>query len=192
MKKVAFIIPGLFQTTKTKGYKQISSFFKSKNIKPILVDIDWKYKTLTDYIYQFKKIYEKNKANEIYLFGFSFGTLIAFSSANDIKSKALILCSLSPGFKEDLAYWKKSWKNIMGKNRWEDFKKYSFNEISRKIKTKTYILVGEKEAKQMLKRSNDANNKLKNSELIMVRGAKHDISRREYMDAVREVIYNLN
>ena len=60
-----------------------------------------------------------------------------------VKVKALILCSLSPYFKEDIKNlekdWVKSWK--------KDFihSDYSFVEVAKKIHTKTYLCVGKEE-----------------------------------------------
>ncbi|UCG95454.1 MAG: hypothetical protein JSV92_00155 [archaeon] len=192
MKKVAFIIPGWGDSLKQKEYRQIAEFFKSKKIKPVLIEIDWKYKTMTDYVNQFLEIYRENRAKEVYLLGFSWGAMIGFISSAKIKPKISILCSLSPYFREDLKYLKKWWKKVTGKRRLEDLKNYSFNRIVKDVKCKTILLAGSREGEQIFRRVNDANNKLKNSELIIIRGAKHDISQREYQDAIKEIIYRLN
>ena len=53
-----------------------------------------------------------------------------------IKPKMLFLCSLSPYFKEDLKFLKKSWRNGIGKKRIEDLENFSFEELAKDIKCK--------------------------------------------------------
>lgn len=191
MSKVAFIIPGWGDSVKWDRYKKIVPLLVSKKIRPVLVDIDWNHKTMTDYVNQFTKIYEKNKAKEVYVIGFSWGAIIGLLASQKINPKVLILCSLSPFFNEDLEYLRKRWKNKLGKRRLEDFRTYSFKKIAKNVRCRTILLAGTEEHKLLLRRVNDANNKLKNSELVIIRGAKHNISRREYLDCIREIIYSL-
>ncbi len=117
--------------------------------------------------------------------------MIAFISAIKIKPKVLFLCSLSPYFKEDLRFLKKSWKNDIGKKRIEDLKNFSFNNLVKDINSKTILIVGEKEPKELHKRVNDAYKKIKKSELIIINGAKHKISQKEYIDKLHKIIANL-
>jgi len=188
MKKVAYIIPGGFESVRQKPYKEIATFFKAKGIEPIPVEISWKHRTMNDYVNQFMKIYRNNPSEEVYLLGFSFGAMVAFISSAKIKPKMQILCSLSPFFKEDLPSWKNWQKRILGKKRVEDLKNYSFNYLSRKVFCETKLIVGSKELKVVIKRSNEANKRLKNSEIIISKGAKHKISQKEYLKTVQKVI----
>ena len=100
----------------------------------------------------------------------------------------LFLCSLSPYFKEDLKSLKKSWRNSVGKKRLEDLKNFSFQKLAKDITCKTFLIAGEKEPKELHKRVNDAHKKIKNSELFIVDGAKHEISQKEYIDKLYEVV----
>jgi len=191
MNKIVFIIPGASESCRQKPYKQIADFFRNKGIKPIPVNISWKYKTISDYVDQFMNKYNKYKNKEIYIFGFSYGALIAFIVSTKIKPKMQILCSLTPCFKEDLPYLKNWWKKGMGKRRIQDLKKYSFNQLVKKIKCRTILVAGSKEIKQLLKRVRDTNKKLKNSKLVIIPKIKHPISQKEYVNTIKELISNI-
>jgi alpha-beta hydrolase superfamily lysophospholipase len=83
MQKIVYIIPGFLESLKDKRYERLVKVFKQKEFKVIPVHIDWKYRTMSDYLKQFIKIYNENevenKVSEVYFFGFSFGAYIAFS-----------------------------------------------------------------------------------------------------------------
>src|SRR4030042_5586165 len=127
MNKVAFIIPAFSESTNDEPYEAIALAFKRKGIESIPVNISWKRTTLSDNIDQFLRQYKKVKAKEFYLFGFSLGAYIAFIASAKIKTKAQILCSLSPCFKEDLPYAGKFLMKVLGRHRIADIEKnYSF------------------------------------------------------------------
>jgi len=192
MRKVAYIIPGYTEYQHGKVYKKIAMLFKSAGIIPIPVWINWKgRKTMTDYINQFYERYniENRKDDEVYLLGFSFGAFISFVSAVTLKPKTVILCSLSPYFSEDIKYLKKSWK--MGKNKMSDFKNYKFSKLVKSFHSNVFILVGSKEGSIVLKRARTAHKTTKNSKLIIIDKAKHNIRQKEYFYAVKLVIESL-
>jgi len=190
--KVAYIIPGFNHHNKQPAYKKIASFFRSRGIKPIPIDIKWKYRTMTDYVGEFIEKYKRefNDNNEVYFLGFSFGAMISFISAVKLKPKMIILCSLSPWFKENLPHVPKKWKRNF-KRRVEVFKELSFNEISKKINSKTILLIGDKEPSITIRRTKDAHRRLRDSKLIMIKGAKHDIEMEEYLKTLEKVISKL-
>ena len=162
MSKVAYIIPGALESNKKKPYKEIAGFFKSKKIKPVPVDIKWKYTTLSDNLSQFIRKYRKFDGDEIYILGFSIGAVIALIASTKIKTKTTILCSLSPVFKEDLPYLKHRWKKLIGKRRLNDMKKYSFDKIVKDIRCRTILVAGNKEYTELLSRVKIAKRKIKN------------------------------
>lgn len=191
--KIAFIIPGYSESKKNNpAYAKIGGYFKRQDIRSIIVDIDWKYRTMSDYVAQFKEEYLKNKkAAEVYFLGFSYGAMISFISSVELKPKVQILCSLSPFFKEDLPHILESWKRYAGKARMADFQNISFNALAKKASTKTIILVGDKEGKEIERRAKDANKKIKDSQLIIIPKAKHNIQQGEYLAEIERVIENL-
>jgi|SRR3989338_1054890 len=193
MEKIVYIIPGYGETPSMAAYKKISGFFRRKKIEPISVEILWKNRVMTNYVEQFIDKYnmrnnKKRGNDEVYLFGFSFGAMVSFLSSIEINPKLQILCSLSPYFREDLISVKDRWKRLVGKRRIKDFGNYSFDDLTKRINCKNILVYGSEEDDICLKRAMDAEKKLKNSKLIIVKGAKHDISQKEYLERLEEII----
>lgn len=190
MKKIAYIIPGYKQSYKRqKGYNKIAEFFEEKGIKPIHIELDWsavksgQYKSYSD---QFLKKCKKVNGAKVYILGFSFGAVVAFLTAAKIKPDVLILCSLSPYFREDLKTLRSAWLKDWNKN----FKNndYSFNKIAKNIKTKTYIICGDKEGIEVEKRAIAAKRLIENSSLFIAKEAKHNVGQKEYLNIIKKVI----
>lgn len=190
MNKIAFIIPGLGCPIKNKEYQEIAKYFKQKNFKPVIVEINWKRNTHTQYVEQFKKQYTEHvgKDDKVYILGFSFGAMISCISVPELKPDGQILCSPSPFFQEDMPKIKKWWKDYHGKRRCEVFNKLSFANIAKQIKCKTYIIAGNKEGIEVGHRAKDAKKKIKNSELFFLEGVRHDIADRKYLNKIAEII----
>ncbi|MDZ4231277.1 MAG: hypothetical protein U1C52_00590 [Patescibacteria group bacterium] len=192
-KKIAYIIPGYCEShLRQRGYNKIAKFFEEYGIEPIHVDIDWKQSSperFSNYTEQFLEIYKKPKGVEVYILGFSYGATIAFLTTTKTKPKTLILCSLSPYFKEDLNGMKPSWIRWFRKNFIES--DYSFTKLAPKVKSKTYLIVGDEEDKSCLIRAKDAREKIQDSKLSIAKGAKHKIGQREYLETVKRVISKL-
>jgi len=188
MSKIVYIIPGFGQNTDMPGYTDLIKFFKTKKFKVVPIKITWKNKVMSDYVNEFQNQLVHKKEDDIYLFGFSFGAIIAFISAEKIKPKTLFLASLSPYFKEDLKYNRPAWSKYLGKKRMKDFENFSFNQLSKKINCQTYLFVEGLKNKEILRRVKDAHKKIKKSELIIIENTKHDISQTEYLNKVKETI----
>lgn len=115
--------------------------------------------------------------------------MIAFISAASLKPNKLFLCSLSHYFKEDLPSLEPSWKKFIGKNRVNDFKTISANSLAKKLTMPTVIFCGEAESKkypQLEVRCSKTNKAIKNSKLVMVKDAPHQISHPEYIKAIKK------
>ena len=124
--------------------------------------------------------------------GFSFGAMIAYLSAAQEKVDALILCSLSPYFSEDLPDIKDSWKKYVGKKRLKDFEQISNNKLASKINSETYLLFGTKEGSEVKKRVKGTYNSLKNNKhLISLAGVKHNLTDERYLKEVEKIIDQL-
>ncbi|HEY4483725.1 MAG TPA: hypothetical protein VI752_00930 [Candidatus Paceibacterota bacterium] len=193
MKKIAYIIPGYGEShLRQRGYNKIAKFFEMAGIDPIHVEIDWEKnnpKKFDDYNQQFLKVYKKPKGGEVYVLGFSFGATVAFLTAVKTKPKALILCSLSPYFEEDLKDMKLSWVKFFRANFIDS--DYSFTKLASKIKNTTYIMVGDREGEICLNRARDAKDKIHGSDLIIMKGVEHKIGQKEYLDNIQKVISKL-
>lgn len=192
--KTAFIIPGLGESAENPAYPEITNYFRKKGIRPLIVPIQWKYRTMSDYVAQFEDFYNKNKTEENSLLGFSFGAFIAFVAGTKSKNKSLVICSLSPYFKEDLkGTIKVHGKNVIerhiGSRRIKDFEKYSFNDLTKEIKSESvYIFVGEKELEICKMRAEDASRKISRSRLIKIKDTEHRIGQEGYLLAVKDLI----
>jgi pimeloyl-ACP methyl ester carboxylesterase len=191
--KIAYIIPGYGQSyKKQKGYDKIADFFKEAGIKPIHIEIDWHSKNpdpFKYYVDQFLKQYKKPENSKVYVLGFSFGAIIAFLSEPKTRSTALILCSLSPYFSEDLPKLPKTWQGWWKKNF--DGSDFSFNKLVPKITTKTFLIVEDGAGLEVQRRARSARRMIGNSSLFMAKGVKHNISQKEYLIQVKKVIQEL-
>ena len=68
MKKLIYIIPGYSEFTKERKYQIVGSFFKKKGYSVKYVDINWKYKTMSDYVKEFEeKVSKDNTTNFLFL-----------------------------------------------------------------------------------------------------------------------------
>lgn len=192
--KTAFIIPGLGESEENNpAYSKIVGYFKAKGIKSLIVPIKWRYTTISDNMRQFEEFYAKHKFQDPIFLGFSLGAMVAFMSAGKLDAKTLILCSLSPYFKNDLANTRKVLsekiiKRYIGERRMKDHKNYDFNQFTSGIKMKTFLLCGDQEGPLIYRKVKEAKEKIKDIELIEIKGAKHDISRESYLKAIHELI----
>lgn len=193
VRKVAYIIPGYEQShLKQRGYKKVGKFFAARNITPVYVEIDWhqeKPATFGNYVEQFLAQYKKEKNTEVYVLGFSYGALIALLAASKVKPKMLILCSLSPYFKEDLQHFPedllKWWKeNFVNSD-------YSFEKLASRIKTKTHLVVGDADHPGTIARAKAGKKTIPESKLSIAKGAKHNIGQKEYLETLEKVIAKL-
>lgn len=139
MRKIVYIIPGFREKANLKRYKEIIRFFKARKFHTVPIIISWKYGVMSKYVGEFLKQLKHEKNDEVYVLGFSFGAMIAFISAVNIKPKVIFLCSLSPYFKEDLTRLPKSWKKMVGKRRVNDLKNISFSALVKKLNVKRFL-----------------------------------------------------
>jgi len=190
MSNILYIIPGLGQTSTSPGYPAIIKHVQKQGYTVIPLQISWKYRTMSDYMAEFRAQATKHtKDDNITLLGFSFGAYIAFLAATEIPVDNLLLCSLSPYFKEDLPTLRRSWKAYMGKHRIGDFKNYSFDKLSQKIAAKNITLIhGEFECYELIHRVHDAQKKLKHAKVIPLEKTKHDISQKIYINTIKKLL----
>lgn len=188
MRAVVYIFSGYNETRYQAGYKQVIKIFKRRRIKPVWVNIQWKYHTLTDYVDQFLSQYKPIANAKIYLFGFSFGAMTALIASPLIKPDKLYLCSLSPFFKEDLPTIKKTDGKALGKNRIRDLKTISFHTLAEQISCTTLLVAGDKESGDILKRTHSAKKEIRKARFYMAKGATHDLNQPEYIRALHKII----
>jgi hypothetical protein len=191
-KPVVYIIPGFKHSPQRKEYQTIAEFFKAKNFDVVLVKIDWKYKTVSDWVEQFLTKYYKKENGKKYLFGFSYGAVISFVASTKVDVDTQILCSLSPYFQEDLEGLFKSWRKMIGARRTAHFRQLKMAELAPLVKAETFLLYGTHEGRFIEARAKDAYEKLYcKKSLISVYDAKHDIGNSEYVKQIQKVINSL-
>lgn len=187
-KKIAYIIPGLFQDHTTPGYKQVSTVFSSAGYTVKKVKIHWKYKTMSDYIEQFKSQLNHSENDTVAVLGFSLGAMIAAITAAELQPKNLYLCSLSPFFSEDLPHIPEIGKRVVGRRRMKDFELYSLTEITKGITAKTHLIAGEHEHPVVHHKMSQAHALIKRSSTHIAPGAAHDISAPGYLDTIQSLV----
>src|SRR3989344_4332194 len=186
--KTIFIVPGFTdKIERNPKYTWLVKFLKKRWYKVIETPVKWKKRTITDYVSDFKKFYEVNKGKENYILGFSYGAVITFISASELKPKKIFLCSLSPDFKEDVKYMKPWIIKYIGKRRFEDAKTRSAVKIAKSLTMPSVAFYGEREGKvypDLKARAVETVKLAKKSKLVVVPKAPHDISFFSYKAAI--------
>jgi len=192
MNKVVFIVPGFSELTSEEKYQKIARYFKKTNITPIIVDINWKRKVMSEYVQEFLTKYEQKKSEINYFWGFSFGAVICFIASSKVEVDTQILCSLSPFFSEDIPMIRPAWLKYWGKKRTGDFKKIHSEDLVKTINAKTILLTGSKEGKEITATKNRIYQLLIcKKEQYIIKNAKHDISNPDYQKKVEKIILSL-
>ncbi|HEY9480801.1 MAG TPA: alpha/beta hydrolase [Candidatus Paceibacterota bacterium] len=190
MRKIVYIIPG-YEVYKPAS--ELENIFKKEGFEPIFVPIRWDRKRpaqFKEFVQDFLKVYRtKPKGVCIYVFGFSLGALVAFLAAGKIRPDGLILASLSSWFAEDLETLDQSWSEWWQKN-FSD-KPFSFQKLVPRIKSKTVVLVGSTEDKDMINRARETAKRIPHTKLITVKGVGHKILHKDYLNAVKKAILYL-
>ncbi|MFN3188461.1 MAG: hypothetical protein ACK42D_02880 [Candidatus Paceibacteria bacterium] len=191
MKTTIFLLPGFKTQITDPLYKELVLYINSRGYTVRAVPITWNNRTVSKNAEDFLNYFEKNKGTKNYVLGFSYGAVIAMMTAERTKPKKLILCSLSPDFKEDSEVMPVWLKKYIGKNRCDDTKTRSAKKIAKSLDVETVVLYGEKEGidyPQLKKRCEDTSQLAVNSKLVVVKNAPHDISFPAYTEAIKNVI----
>jgi esterase/lipase len=191
MAKTIFIIPGFKEQVTDTRYQWLISYLESKKFTVYGVPITWNNKTVTHNAKEFLRFFEEHKSSNNYVLGFSYGAVIALMTARTVQPKKLVLCSLSPDFKEDLQSIPPVLKQYIGARRLTDISTRSGVALAKSLEADTVILCGKKEGSEyphLLKRCEDTARLAKNAKLIIVKDAPHDISFPTYQAAIKKVI----
>lgn len=190
-RKTIFIIPGYKHSPTKRAYKNISKILKAQGFEPVTIDIPWE-KTISKNVKYFLKEFKKIKTAEKYILGFSLGAMIAFVASTKVKVKGLILCSLSPYFKEDLSNLRDPWiSDVMKK----DFSKLRCAGLAKKIKArKILMLYGTEEARSLINRVTETYGQLpsRNKHLVKVKETGHNIGNERYLRKISLAAKRLN
>ena len=191
---IALIIPGMNQTNSTPGYDSIGAFYKTMGILPVYIDVDWRsvgFKKLSRTAFQIDTMIQDSfPRSRMYLFGFSFGAVISLKLSQLLHAQKIILCSMSPLFKEDRAYQIFPFKQLSG-----FFLDFSSNGLSYAASKETcvYFLYGDHD-NFLINKAIIQNRKssFTCNETILIKNARHDISGRAYLTAISHLIHGID
>lgn len=186
----AYLIPGNGEDLKTRDYAAVLKVYKSLGYDPKFVPIQWRYRTIDDWIAQVESKIPKKDIQNSLLSGFSYGSMIALGIAAKTSPKKLLLFSLSPYFKEDTPFPAKYYK-WHGKRRMKNFENFSFDRLAKRIHCPNLLFIGSKEQvkyKDIAQRSADASRKLKHNQLIVVKDAGHDVADPKYIEVIKKAL----
>lgn len=190
MKKAAFILGGfkLEINPDDQLYVDYSELFAELGYEPMVPNLDWRRKNHSTYLKEFTKYYEENKLENNLIIGNSFGAAIAYMGAPQLKPDNLLLCSLSPFFKEDIGNFSESRAiSHFGNFRVKDFNSYSAHDIASKIESDTVFFFGSKERggmQHLVDRVIDSHEHMPSSKLVEIVGAGHRMREEEYLNGV--------
>lgn len=193
-KKTFFVIPGYKHRPNDKAYKEIATILRGLGFEPVLVNIPWKGSTISENTEYFLKEFRKVNRKKKYILGFSYGAMIAFLASTKVSVSGLILCSLSPYFKEDLPKIKKMTTRLQ-KLRYQDFSKLHCESLAKQIKTeKLMMLYGTREERSLKKRVREAFEQISTTQkyLMQIRKTEHNIRDKRYINTILQVIKTLN
>lgn len=191
--KIVFIIPGFRHKVSQKSYKDLAGRFRKAGYFVVSVSIEWRSTTIIDNLACFFKQYEKVMKqqpltqSDVYIVGFSYGALIAFLAATKINIQGLMLCSLSPFFKEDLPKKIPTNSSFLEEKRYEVFSSLKTKEIAKKVKAKKIMMLyGEKESKKLINRTKSAFRAIgsKDKFLFSIKNTEHEIASKKYISAI--------
>jgi hypothetical protein len=198
MKKTAFLVSGfeLNRTAADDQYKELRKAVKSKGYEVLPVNITWNYRTMSRFVAEFKEFYRKHAGDQNVIIGNSFGAMVAMMVAPELKPDKIILCSLSPFFKEDIPRFQPPEKltNWFGKRRVKDFRTISAKTIVDEInrtKVKSILFYGEhekKKYKKLVERVIDTAQDLKGSHMSEIPNAPHSFKDTAYISAILTVL----
>lgn len=98
------MVPWFDMCISDESYSSLVFLYKSKWFQVFPIEVSRKYRTMDQYIAQFIQQATSHKDwDEIFIFWFSIGAMIALVWWTILPTKKLFLCAISPYFREDLA-----------------------------------------------------------------------------------------
>ncbi|MDP3941624.1 MAG: hypothetical protein Q8Q49_04940 [bacterium] len=192
--KAIFIIPGFKQLPTDSSYKDLATILRNEGFFPILITIPWKKMTISQSAEFLLQELQKINAKKKYLLGFSFGAMIAFLTSTKTDLSGLILCSLSPYFKEDMS-GKNRRRSSMKKHLYRDFSKLHSGTLAKQIKADSILMLyGADEERTLIRRVIKTFEQIVSTKkyLLQITGADHDIGNKRYLQIIRKVAKTLN
>jgi hypothetical protein len=202
MRKVAYIIPGFTESTHDFPYTQIKEWLEIKSISVVPVNITWDLQKeiacMPSYVEQFLLQFQQHykQGDEVYILGYSFGAMVAWIAAQEINPHTVILCSMSPFFKEYIAEHREVWNKKMSRIGVSDMQEYSFGlHAPQKTCAQVHILIGTDEPISITDWSKKVFDYLQGANipatLSLAQGAPHNIKDSQYLTELQRIIEQL-
>jgi hypothetical protein len=191
---IALIIPGMDHSASTSGYDSIEAFYENSGITPLFVNIQWKVigiNKLSLIAQQIQgELRDSFPQSTVYLFGFSFGAVISLKLSQLIQAKHILLCSMSPLFDEDRVHQIFPFSQLLG-----CLTDYSTNGLSYALSKEMCctFLYGDHDSfvinKNIIKYRKEF---FTCNETQIIANAKHDISGKSYLSAVKKIVEGID
>ncbi|MEX0910184.1 MAG: hypothetical protein WDZ73_00290 [Candidatus Paceibacterota bacterium] len=178
--KKLYLVPGFGESPSDYGYMQITKIAESYGYCVVPVSIRWSKRTATHWVKDFLDVVEKNGAHNSIALGFSFGAYVVALASMSKKFDEIILCSMSPYFKEDLKFIPHDSLDFFGKRRVEDFKLH----LTPIFNTKTSLYFGDQDWLIAIKKAEKLAKSSKLVNFFLIKGVGHDISHNLYIKTI--------
>jgi len=191
--KTVLFVPGYQEDLSSRDYAATILAIKKRGYKVKFVPIRWPYTTIEQWVDELDKTYNEYESSNTILAGFSYGAMTAFMSATKRNPSELWLFSLSPYFSDDLKSinMKQTWLKGIGQRRVTTFSKLDFKQLAKSVHCKVLLFAGQLEIDTwpvIGERTADAHQRLKNSRLIKIKDAGHDVANKQYIAAIEKTI----
>lgn len=163
----------------------MAKMLKNEGFYPVFATVDWK-KTISENADAFLSQYTAIRRKEKFILGYSYGAMIALLTSTKIRTSGLILCSLSPYFREDITRKRVKFSDLPEEMQ-DDFYRLSCKNLVKKVKTKHVVMLyGDKESKTLIRRVSETFTQftLKKKLLLSVKKTEHDISDKRYLHTI--------
>ncbi len=189
--KTFFIVPGFKMKAGDPSYSWLVKYSEEKKMSVIKVPVKWDNTVVSENAKDFIDFYNKNKSEVNYILGFSYGSVITLLDANILKPNKIFLCSLSPDFVEDRHMMEEGVIKFIGKKRYTDTLTRSGKELAKNLQVPSVVFYGEAEGReypQLKLRAEETVRLAKNSKLVIVKDAPHQIDFPSYVEAIKREI----
>ena len=177
-KPTLYIVPGWGEKISQRNYKKLIATARAKyKVVPITYSYSKKV-LLSKNIAKVKNYIKKPSKNDV-IMGFSFGALIVYQIAGEMKFKQVFICSISPVVGGDLnLYPQKEVKKVFSEEQAKEQNKIKY----KKPISPVTMFYGTKETKQLIFRSKALHKKY-GGKLISIVSQHHELSS-GYLDLI--------
>jgi pimeloyl-ACP methyl ester carboxylesterase len=189
MKKVLFV-PGMGSTLRNGNYDNLMAAAGGGGRPAEFVPIDWNGTSPNDWLNRLRRVYRRYEPRDVILAGFSMGAVTALRLAAERPPAGLLLCSLSPYFRETVGGIPEEW-SIMNAHLVRSLGNVSLDALADKVDCTAAVLVGGAEHGSMYSAAQRAATLIVDASFYAVPGAGHDMLDDRYIDAIGQAAREL-